>query len=264
MSLPLRLIDTGLRPARWNVAMTAALTELHCAGRIPDTVRFHVYPRCVLIGRHQILSQAANLDRCRTQSVEIARRVTGGGAVYMSPGVLAWDLLMSRKSLGALDEAAAKICGAVAAGLSRLGVVARFRPANEIEIGGRKVSGASGCFEGSSLIYQGTVLIDADFKEMADVLSLPAAHLRERLTALKEALGRVPHLQEIMNAIGSGISGAFQRPLERSAATAEELDLAAALLAAEIGSDAFVEGADVTDMSAARARSAAFAQGFRP
>ncbi|MCC6947606.1 MAG: lipoate--protein ligase family protein [Bradyrhizobiaceae bacterium] len=265
MSSPLRLIETGLRAARWNVAMTAALAELHRTGQIPDTLRFHVYPKCVLIGRHQALAQAVDLDRCRRRGVALARRVTGGGAVYMAPGVLAWDLLMSRKSLGALDEAAAKICGAVAAGLSQLGLAARFRPANEIEIDGRKVSGASGCFEGSSLIHQGTVLIDADFEEMADVLALPAADLRERLTTLKGVLGRVPDVGEVMDALAAGISGSFRRPLERSAATAEELGLAAELLAEEIGSDAFVEGGEAAEASAAaRPRLSAFAQDFRP
>ncbi len=48
----LRIIDTGVKPSRWNIAVTAALLELHRIGATPDTVRFHRYPRSVLIGRN--------------------------------------------------------------------------------------------------------------------------------------------------------------------------------------------------------------------
>ena len=46
---------------------------------------------------------------------------------------------------------------------------ARFRPRNDIEVDGRKLSGTGGFFDGDTLIYQGTVLVDLD----------PAAMVRE-------------------------------------------------------------------------------------
>lgn len=244
MTAALRAIDTGVKPARWNVAMTAALAELHAADEMADTLRFHVYPRCVLLGRHQKLAQALDRDFCIRENIELARRVTGGGAVYMSPGVLAWDLVMSRRSLGALDKASETICGAVAAGLSRLGLAARFRPENNIEIGGRKVSGASGYAEGSSLIHQGTVLVDVDFGEMAAALALPAGRLRGHLVTVRDALGDMPEMNAVKEAIGAGISAAFGRPLRQDAISAAEL-AAAAGLHGELGSDAFVEEGDM-------------------
>ena len=90
MKQPLRILDTGLKDARWNIAMTAALAELHAEGRIQDTVRLHRYPPCVLLGRSQTMECAADLDHCRRAGVALARRVTGGGAVFMSPRMLAW------------------------------------------------------------------------------------------------------------------------------------------------------------------------------
>lgn len=264
MTKALRVIDTGVQAARWNVAMTAALAELHGAGRIADTLRFHVYPRCVLIGRHQAAAEAVDRAFCSRNGIDLARRVTGGGAVYMSPGVLAWDLVMPRRSLGALDEAAAKICGAVAVGLSRLGLDARFSPPNAIELGGRKVSGASGYADGSSLIHQGTVLIAADLDEMAEALALPAGHLRERLITVKDALDRTPDPREVRDAIGEGMSDAFRRPLQGGEMTAQERDLAERLHA-ELGSDAFVEEGDRADALPAASRpSATVAQDYRP
>src|SRR5262245_26757291 len=105
MKHPLRIIETGLKPARWNVAMTAALTELHDGGRISDTVRFHRYPACVLLGCSQKAECAVDLPYCRREGIDIARRVTGGGAVFMSPQTLAWDVVVDRADCGGSIEA---------------------------------------------------------------------------------------------------------------------------------------------------------------
>jgi lipoate---protein ligase len=77
----LRIIDTGLKPARWNVAMTAALVELHSKGGAGDLVRFHRYPPCVLIGATQKAERVADLEHCRRSGIDLVRRITGGGAV---------------------------------------------------------------------------------------------------------------------------------------------------------------------------------------
>lgn len=243
----LRFIDTGIHAARRNVATTAALTELHQTGRIPDTLRLHAYPRSILIGRHQMLTRTINMAEVQKRRLEVARRVTGGGAVYMAPGVIAWDLVTSRKRLGdTLAKTGAVVCGAVAAGLSRLGLAARYRAANEIEVGGRRIAGASGYFDGPSVVYQGALLIDADLEEMASVLALPTSKplpaLRERLVTMKELLGRVPEETELTGALIAGLSDTFRCEVSREQIGEEERLLAQDLHDGEIGTDEFVEG----------------------
>src|SRR5262245_7776646 len=101
MKPPLRILDTGLNPARWNIAMTAALAAAHGQGTVSDTVRFHRYQRCVLLGCSQDAASAVDVAHCRRNGIDIARRVTGGGAVFMSPSMLAWDVAVDRKTFGA-------------------------------------------------------------------------------------------------------------------------------------------------------------------
>lgn len=243
MSAMLRIIDTGENAARWNVAMTAVLAEMHRAGRIPDTLRIHRYPASVLIGRHQLLDQAVHLDACRTDGVEIARRVTGGGAVYMAPGALAWDLVIARKTLGAeLGQAAAMVGKGIARALGQFGLPARYRAENEVEIAGRKVCGMSGYFDGGTLVYQGTILVDTDLAEMARYLRPPKeapspGALVERLATIAAHSGRAPAMHAIATALASGIShacggrGDFEHP------SAGELELADEWARKEFGSD---------------------------
>ncbi len=248
MTSVLRMIDTGLRPSRWNVAMTAALAELHGAGRIPNTLRFHRYPESVLIGRHQFLADAVDPENCLASGIEIARRMSGGGAVYMAPGALAWDIAFSRSDIHARRDAAnAAICEAIAAGLARLGLRARYRPQNEIEVAGRKICGSSGYFEGGTMLHQGTILLDAGTGRMADVLRLPSdesrhrqRHLAQRLTSVAELLGRTPDPDEIKYAISAAFADAFGFALRPDTPQEQETFLAGELFSREFALDSFV------------------------
>ena len=248
MSARLRIIDTGLQPPRWNIAMTAALAELHGAGEISDTLRFQRFQPCVLVGRNQDIRREVRLDACARRGVALARRLTGGGAVYMDAGILSWQIVADRRRFGAdLTAAAEKICTAVADGLAELGPPMRFRPPNAIETAGRKISGAGGYFKGATLVYEGTVLVDFDPAVMAEVIRLqdagdvaPRAH---PVTSFA-ALGFAPTLAELQRAISVSISNHLCFSIFHGASSAREHLLADGLSAAKFGTDRFVFGAE--------------------
>lgn len=244
----LRIIDTGVKPARWNIAATAALLELHRIGATPDTIRFHRYPRAVLIGRSQKLEQEVDVERCRRDGVEIARRVTGGGAVYMSPGILAWDIVAGRARFGeSLDEVSLRIGSAVAAGLRRLGSPAKVGAQGAVEIEGRKVSGSSGGFDGPTVIMQGTMLIDFDYDEMMSLLKARPDTTKPvaPVASLADCLGRVPPIEDVHAAVLAEFNNIWDGATVTSDLRSDELALAEELLADEIGRDEFVMGAPV-------------------
>src|SRR5262249_15413211 len=153
------------------------------------TLRFQIFERSVLLGRNQLVENEIRLERCAANHIEIARRITGGGTVYMDRSILSWEIVGERTQFGAtLADAGQSICEAVARGISRLGVAANFRPQNEIEVGGRRVCGAGGYCEGQTLVYQGTVLVDFDARVMADVLKAPSVSITDKMTSLSSAL----------------------------------------------------------------------------
>jgi lipoate-protein ligase A len=243
MKHPIRILDTGLKPARWNVAMTAALAELHATGCAPDTVRFHRYPASVLLGHGQQADCVADLAYCRREGIHIARRVTGGGAVFMSPSMLAWDVAVSRSTCGGNLEAITRRIGqGLAAGLSQLGATARFRAPNDIEIAGRKVSGSSGYAGRRSVILQGTVLVTDEISNMAGALRLSESSLRSTVTCLADACGKAPPLPQIIACATCGLSDSLDAEPELRTPRAEEVAACETLLQQQVGSDAFVFG----------------------
>ena len=217
-----RLLDTGLRPAADNMALDQVLLESHQEGHSPNTLRFLRFEPCVLVGFHQKVAHEVWQDFCAEHGIAVNRRITGGGTIYFDPLHLGWELYFDRSVFGTADMGglSERICRAAAAGLQRLGVDAHFRPRNDIEVAGRKISGTGGAFDGSSVIFQGTVLVDAELEKMLGALRVAPEKLSkrqitdigERLTTVKEVLG------------GAGITWE-QVKAELAAGFAEELGI---------------------------------------
>lgn len=254
MAKVFRVIDTGVRDGRRQIAFDQAMIEARKSGKIPDTIRFLRFPPTALIGRHQALSREIRLDYCRGRGIGVARRITGGGAIYFDEGQLGWELVFDRTSLGfpSLAELARELCEAAATGLSRLGVTAKYRPRNDIEVEGRKISGTGGFFDEETLFYQGTVLVDLNPADMTAALNVPQAKLAkralesaaQRIVTLKELLGAAPSISAVQDALLAGFAERLGIEPVRGAITGEEETLAARLHDEEIGTDAFVAEID--------------------
>ena len=249
-----RVVDTGIRDGRRQIAFDQALIESRKSGAIPDTIRFLRFPPTALVGRHQALSRELRLGHCRANGIGIVRRVTGGGAIYLDEGQLGWSLAFDRATLGiaSLADLAREICEAAAAGLSSLGVEARYRPRNDIEVDGRKVSGTGGFFDGDTLFYQGTVLVDLAPRRMLDALKVPEAKLAKRgidsaarrVVTLSELLGAAPAIERVQQALLEGFATRLGIEPRWGAITEAEEALADRLHDEEIGTEAFVAQID--------------------
>ena len=240
MSKVWRLVDTGVRRAAENFAFNRAILEARKQGVVPSTLRFLQFPPSALLGFHQSAEQELDLDYCAASGVDIQRRVTGGGAIYMDKTQLGWELYLHRDDVGTADMGAIarRICEAAARAISSFGVQAVFRPRNDIEVGGRKISGTGGAFDDDVLLYQGTLLAEFDAEKMVRILRIPAEKLadkavrdaRERVVSLKELLGKAPSLAEMKAAIAASFAQEFGVEFASGEIAPEEQRLFAAAL----------------------------------
>ncbi len=247
---PFRVIATGLRGGRENIAFDQALIEARRENEISDTIRFLRFRPCALIGIHQFLSQEIKLDYCRAHGIETVRRITGGGGLYFDEGQIGWELVFDRATLGLTDlaEVTRAICEAAALGLRKLGVPARYRPRNDIEVDGRKISGTGGFFDGDLIFYQGTLLIDFDPTKMLACLNVPAEKLAkrgidsaaQRVVTMREILGRVPDLQTVYDGLVAGFTEGLGITPRWGPITSDEEERAERAFREEIGTDAYV------------------------
>jgi lipoate-protein ligase A len=250
-----RVIETGLRGGRANIAFDKALIEARQQGKIPNTIRFLRFRPSALIGIHQILGHEIKVDYCKANGIEIVRRITGGGGLYFDEGQIGWELVFDRATLGvtALADATRRICEAAALGLNKLGVPARYRPRNDLEVEGRKISGTGGFFDGNLIFYQGTLLIDFDASKIAACLNIPTEKLAkrdltsatQRVITMREVLGdRLPDLKTIYEGLLAGFAEGLGVAPQWGAITPYEEELAERYFREEIGTDAYVEMLD--------------------
>ncbi|MCG2750347.1 MAG: lipoate--protein ligase family protein [Desulfobacteraceae bacterium] len=216
-----RLLDQGPMTAAENMALDDTLLELKGQGKTPDTIRFLQFlPRAVLVGFHQAIDAEIRTDYCRSHGIDINRRITGGGAIFLDEGQLGWEIICDKGFFDVkfVDQNLfRKLCVPLITALERLGVASVFRPRNDVEINGRKISGTGGTEFHGAFLFHGTLLIDFDVDTMLRTLQIPVEKLKakeidslkERVTCLKWELEKTPPLEEIKAAVIYGFEKHF-------------------------------------------------------
>jgi lipoate-protein ligase A len=157
-----RLIRSDSLDPFANLAAEEALTETPP----PDATLFLWRSRAaVVIGRNQnpwVETSAAVLAR---EGALLARRVSGGGAVFHDEGNLNYAVVMPRDRY-----AADTVYAGVMAALSRFGIRADRMGKSSLGVGGRKISGNAFCFRRGVALHHGTLLIRSDLARLDRVL----------------------------------------------------------------------------------------------
>ncbi|WP_371371766.1 lipoate--protein ligase [Sporomusa aerivorans] len=212
-----RVLDSVPRIAAEHMALDKVIIELHSRGETPNTLRFLQFKPCALVGLHQNTYLEVNVPYCRQNGIDINRRITGGGSLYWGPFELGWEMYASKKTPGIprkVENMYRLLCEAMVHGLDKLGLkAAAYRPVNDIELNGRKLSGTGGAELADSFVFQCSLLVDFNVDEMLKVLRLPVEKLgdkdvksmRDRVTCLREQLGYVPDQRLIKQAILGGL-----------------------------------------------------------
>jgi len=142
-----------------------------------NTIRFWESDRAVVIGRFQCVHKEVNLEFCKKNNISIARRFTGGGAVFHDLGNLNYALCLHQSYdyvPRGLKEFHETFIGAVTKGLNSLNIPARFDPVgSNIRIGKKKISGTAGWIKQGISFIHGTLLIDADLGILQESLNPP-------------------------------------------------------------------------------------------
>ena len=226
----------------WQMAFDEALLELRSRGEIGDTLRLYIMnPHAVTVGRFQRLSEVVDMEAARRLGIDVTRRITGGGTVYHDPlGEITYSIVVGAKGpFEDIEESFAIICRGVLEAVKLLGAHdAKYKPANDILVGGRKVSGSAQARRRGALLQHGTLMYATRLEILEEVLA-PQIELlrkkgyqgfRDRVTTLSKALGRRFSKEEVVEALMEGFRKALgadliaDEPSEKELRLAEELE----------------------------------------
>ena len=121
----------------------------------------------VIIGRNQNAYTECNLGYARDNDILIARRNTGGGAVYHDLGNINFSIILPRE-LHDITRSTAVILHA----LQSLGIGATASGRNDILIKDQKISGNAYYSNARVGLHHGTILYRVDRETLAHVLSV--------------------------------------------------------------------------------------------
>lgn len=155
----------------------------------------------VIIGKNQNAVEEINQEFIEKNKIHVARRVSGGGAVYHDFGNLNFTFVIGVDDPGKVNYK--KYVQPVIDALKAMGVEAEASGRNDILIDGLKISGNAQRMANGKLMHHGTLIYDVNIEDMVQALNVDpdkivskgVKSVRSRVTTIKEHLPEGTTLQ---------------------------------------------------------------------
>ncbi|MEG0767389.1 MAG: lipoate--protein ligase [Clostridia bacterium] len=146
--------------------------------------------RTVVIGRNQNAWKECNVAMLEQDGGHLARRLSGGGAVYHDLGNLNFTFLTRRAHYDVARQLDVILCA-----VRMLGLQAEKTGRNDLTIDGRKFSGNAFYQAGDHAYHHGTLLVDVEMDAMAHYLNVSATKLAAK--GISSVRARVANLHAL-------------------------------------------------------------------
>jgi lipoate-protein ligase A len=235
-----QFVHTGPQAPQTHMALDEVLTREVAAGRRPPTLRVWEWASpAVVLGSFQSLTNEVDGEAAERLGVQVVRRVSGGGAMFVEPGnTITYSVYAPGSLVEGLSftESYAFLDDWVLVALGDLGIKAWYQPINDIATDQGKIAGAAQKrLADGTVLHHVTMSYDIDAAKMVQVLRIG----REKLSGkgLASAAKRVDPLRRqtglAREAVIDSMVETFRRQygLTDSALTPEELAAADELVA---------------------------------
>lgn len=179
-----------------HMALDQVLLEEVAAGRRAPTLRIWEWAApAVVIGIFQSLKNEVDAEAAQRHGIQVVRRISGGGAMFIEPGNTITYSIYAPESLVAgmsFREAYAYMDTFVLEALGELGIKAWYQPLNDITSDGGKIGGAAQARRGGAVLHHVTMAYDIDASKMLQVLRIGREKLSDK--GIQSAAKRVDPL----------------------------------------------------------------------
>ena len=157
---------------------------------------------CVVVGKNQNTLEEINSRYIHEHNILVARRNSGGGAVYHDLGNLNYTFIVhpARNEVLSFQEFVQPLILT----LRKLGIEAQSSGRNDVLIAGKKVSGSAQYAKNGRLLHHGCILVNCDVDALSGALNVSEnkfrskgiKSVRSRVTCVNDHLSRPLTVEE--------------------------------------------------------------------
>lgn len=179
-----KLIPARPLPPLMNMALDEVLTLRVGRGDRSPTLRIWGWAGgCIVLGRFQSVKNEVNEAAAAEAGVEIVRRISGGGAMFIEPeGAITYSIYAPEAMVAGLSfaESYAFFDAWVVEALRSLGLNAWYVPLNDIASAGGKIGGAAQARRGGAVLHHTTLAYQMNVPLMLSVLRIGQEKLSDK------------------------------------------------------------------------------------
>ena len=180
------LVHAGPQAPALHMALDDVMLDEVAAGRRPPTLRIWEWAGpAVVMGRFQSLRNEVDVEAARRHGIEVVRRISGGGAMFIEPGnTITYSIVAPLSLVAGMDfqEAYAHMDRWVIEALAGLGIAAWYQPLNDIASSAGKIAGAAQTRRRGAVLHHVTMAYDIDAGKMMEVLRIGREKLSDKGT----------------------------------------------------------------------------------
>lgn len=170
------ILRPGVLPTAMNVALDDVILQEVADGKRGPTLRFWDWDdKATVIGSFQSYANEVDQDGVDKHNIQVVRRISGGGAMFMEGGNCITYSIYAPEDLVAgysYVDSYAYMDQWVLGALARHGVNAWYVPINDITSDGGKIGGAAQKRRGGAILHHVTMSYDIDADKMMEVLRI--------------------------------------------------------------------------------------------
>jgi len=148
----------------------------------------------IIVGKHQNTQEEINAEFVKEMNISVARRLSGGGAVYHDLGNLNFTFITDADNSRGIDFSV--FCEPISRALRSLGAPVEISGRNDMTVEGKKFSGNAQYIKEGRVMHHGTILYDSDMSVLARALKPREDKIESK--GIKSVQSRVTNIRPYM------------------------------------------------------------------
>jgi lipoate-protein ligase A len=204
-----RLIDTDLNHPYFVTAADEAIAiamarENHNIG--PTLHFYRRNPPGISVGYFRKTRDDVDVELCKKLGIVIVRRTSAGGSIYTDKDQLIFSLI-SKKPLGKnVEDIFRNVGESIIGTLNDFEIIATFKPPNDVQINGKKISGSAQVKKRNIYLIHSTLIISIDQALLERVLK---NHTADNVSSIEHETGKTIAVSSLKEKIKDKIAEKF-------------------------------------------------------